>query len=468
MTRELPDQQFHNGFLVKADVETIACEEENISPYSLPQEVLSYVPPPDAIITHFKNGDRERKLHNNIELEPHEIEQVRALQEESKAHNAAFSPSVISLATRFMSRARGDPKRGMKLMQATQEWRDEFFKKGPLVAKELKEDFSHGVVYFCGRDKDLRPLLIVRAIRIPDKWYKEKAIDKLINLLIFCMEYFIRYMVVPGKIENLNLIADLKGLGVTQVPITALAEVNRIMSNHYLGRVFKFYIVNLSWMLSSIAGIAKALLTDRQKQKLNILDKVQELANEAAPHQLEEDLGGARPVLDVFFPFPFRPGPFEASLALKENTSAIPDVHRLLTRRGAQGRIWDPSLSREDNLKLEYTPQAEDILKRCGLPFLCSTPETIPQEGPSKTVGSGSTDAVIVSPIGTSSSLGGFSASSGTGRTQVACSFVRTIPSRSRSVEQTVQERTIEEAHVAPASWWSCRPCCYGPSRPTA
>merc|ERR1719171_697240 len=103
------------------------------------------------------------------------------------------------MATRFLSRARGDPKKAVKLMEATQAWRTDYFKAGPVEdSDELIEDLGHGIVYFTGRDRALRPTIIVRANRIPQQWYKEKRIDKLIRVLIFCMEYMLRYMLVPG------------------------------------------------------------------------------------------------------------------------------------------------------------------------------------------------------------------------------------------------------------------------------
>merc|ERR1719245_386100 len=104
------------------------------------------------------------------------------------------------------------------------------------------------------------------------------------------MEYMLRYMVVPGRVENLCVIVDLKGLSLSQVSLSALSEVYKVMSYHYSGRVFRFYIANVPSALSMIAGTAKCLLTDRQKQKLVCLKDTQELKKYFALHQLEEDL----------------------------------------------------------------------------------------------------------------------------------------------------------------------------------
>merc|ERR1719210_365753 len=95
-------------------------------------------------------------------------------------------------------------------MIATQEWRTEYFKDGPIVDDSMKEDLGYGIVYFTGRDQALRPLIVIRACRIPKKWYDENRVDKLVRVLIFHLEYFMRYMIVPGKVENLSVVVDLK------------------------------------------------------------------------------------------------------------------------------------------------------------------------------------------------------------------------------------------------------------------
>jgi len=267
---ELPSVN-ESGFRIKPESDPIVVEEHNVSKFSLPAEALTYQPPPDQIFSHFKNGDAERKIHCNTELEPQEMQRLCQLQQEAFEQGVEFFPSVASMATRFLSRSRGDFKRALKLMQETQEWRERYFEAGPLTDEDLLEDLGHGIVYFCGRDRCLRPTVVVRANRIPQRWYKEKRVDKLIRVLVFCTEYFLRYMVVPGRVENLNVIFDLKGLGISQVPVHALSEVYGVMSHHYIGRVFRFYVANMPYTLRALSGVAMAMMTDRQRQKLTIL-----------------------------------------------------------------------------------------------------------------------------------------------------------------------------------------------------
>jgi len=112
--------------------------------------------------------------------------------------------------------------------------------------------------------------------------------------------------------------------------------------------------------------VAMAMMTDRQKQKLNFLDNFNKLKQEFAPHQLERDLGGALTPFTEFFPFPLQAGPFGPDAA-GPDAAAVPYVHKVLTAAGARGELWDPRRGAEENTALGYAADAADLLRRCGL-----------------------------------------------------------------------------------------------------
>lgn len=357
-----------NGLRTLPEPEALVVNRQNIAAYTLPAEAFFFQPPKEAVVCVFKNGDRERKIYNNIELDETEQQNLKKLQEEARAQQFGFSPSITAMTGRYLSRARGDASAALKYMQATQDWRNDFFKDGPITDESIIEDLRHGIVYFCGRDSALRPTLVIRATRIPSQWYKEKRVDKLIRLLIFCMEYMLRYMTVPGRIENNCVIVDLKGLSLTQVPISPLKDVYKVMSHHYMGRVYRFYVCNASWALLSIASAVKAILTDRQRQKLVFVDDLKDLKKDWAADQLEEDLGGRRPVDKVFFPFPLQAGPFEAGSVKRAEANAPRNLHEALTKEMVLGRVWDCTLSRSENMPTpNLEPRFVDSLLRYGI-----------------------------------------------------------------------------------------------------
>jgi len=357
------------GFTTIEEKDSISCSVENVAPFTLPAEAFSFCPSADSVLYKFKNGDTERKIYCNVSLLATEKTQLQNLQRAVKAANLKLLPSIAVMATRFLSRARGDVNKAIELMKKTQEWRAGYFKNGPLDDKEIASDLGHGIVYFSGRDKNYRPVIIFRGNRMPEKWVKEKRTDLLIRVLVFCMEYMIRYMLIPGRVENLNVIFDFKGVSIGFSDIARLKEVYSVMSHHYLGRVFKFYICNLSSGLKTLTGMATALLTDRQKQKLCFLDNVSELRQDFALHQLEEDLGGSRPVETKFYPFPLLSGPFAAGFDGGSDGKSVVNGHVLLTKIGFRGRLWDEAKTREDNLALEFADGAFEHFKKFDLPI---------------------------------------------------------------------------------------------------
>lgn len=358
------------GFCVFPEGDAVGVATENISPFSLPQDVLTFVPNAEAVTAHFRNGESERKIHCNTELLPEEQERLQSLQELSRQRGKPLLPSVAIAATRYLSRNRGNVRRAFREMLATQEWRLAYFQGGPITDASIMADLAHGITYFTGRDSSLRPALVIRPGRIPQAWLRDKraAADRVVRLLVFCMEYFLRYMAAPGRAEGGVVLLDLGGLTLAQVSLSSLTAVCTVMSNHYVNRIFRFYVLNVPPSISRVATVGLRLLTERQRQKLHFVRAFDELRKEFALHQLEEDLGGTRPVLTVFFPFPLQPGPFEAGYAGGPDQNAVPRVHEAITKAGLRGRLWDPALSAAENAELEYSEAAEGIFRRCGLP----------------------------------------------------------------------------------------------------
>mmetsp|Transcript_39447 Transcript_39447/g.113361 ORF Transcript_39447/g.113361 Transcript_39447/m.113361 type:complete len:540 (+) Transcript_39447:101-1720(+) len=303
-----------NGFRAEPDVISLIVQVANVAEHSLPQEVLAYKPPPEAIIARFQCGEIERRVHRHVELSQDELRKLAVMRSLAEAQDKVFTPAVARDASRYLGRAKGDPKRAIRDMFATSEWRREYFAAGPVTDAALQEDLSRGLAYFCGRDRLMRPVLVIRPRRIPPAWYNDKkaAGDRLVKLLVFCMEYMMRYLLVPGAVEGGVAIMDMSGLSISQVPFGTLRSILTILANHYVNRIFRFYLVHLPSALNTTLNFGMRFLTERQRQKLQVIRDVKELQVEFALHQLEEDLGGSRPVVDRCFPFPLLPGPFEA------------------------------------------------------------------------------------------------------------------------------------------------------------
>jgi len=358
------DGGVQDGFATIPEGLSIDLDERFMAPFSLPQEALSFEPSPGILVRTFKNGDTQRLIYNNTKLRDAELENLRKLQKE--AEGKAFLPSICVMAARYLDQSRGNTEKALKAMLASQKWRLAYF-ANPMSTEKLAKDMELGIFYFIGRDQCLRPTLVVRGNRIPSQWIKEKQYGRLTDLCVFCMEFFLRYMIVPGRVESMNILIDLNGLSVTQIPVAALEQFYKTVSAHYCGRTFKFYIVNMPFTLRVLLSVAKSIISERQAMKLNVVSDPKELLQDYAPHQLESDLGGTHPPVKEFFPFPLLQGPFSAKDINGPSSDRVSNVHRVLTLQGARGRLWDDTLSSEDNTKLGYSEEAKEILNRCKL-----------------------------------------------------------------------------------------------------
>ena len=112
------------------------------------------------------------------------------------------------------------------------------------------DDLKKGFLYFCGRDAGLRPALVMRPSRCPPGM----ACDQFGRLFVFCMEYFLRYMMIPGKVENIVVIVDLKDLSYSQLPpVAAVLELKDVLVKQDAGRRL-FVSMSATCPSSSVQG----------------------------------------------------------------------------------------------------------------------------------------------------------------------------------------------------------------------
>jgi len=365
-TSSLKPKGFVNGFPALPEPVALRIEDEaSIATFSLPQEVLTFTPSPADVVQPFGNGDSERMIFCNTELTAKEQSWLERCRAAAIANKEAFIPSVTVAAGRFLGDVGGKVEIALERMRDAQDWRIEYLQDGPITDTQVREDLLKGIMYFAGRDSSLRPLLVVRPSRIPPALVKDpKCADRFNRAFMFLMEYFLRYMVVPGRVENICVLLDLKDVSVKQVPLSALLEIKKVLSQQNAGRVYRFYICNMPVVLAAIATVVKAAMTERQRQKICFVHDSKELRQSFALHQLEENLGGVQPSSERKFPFPLLPGPFDAGYAGGPRENAVPNLHRLLTPEGARGRVWDQKMSKEDNTKLELALGGGALLRR--------------------------------------------------------------------------------------------------------
>jgi hypothetical protein len=104
------------------------------------------------------------------------------------------------------------------------------------------------------------------------------------------MNYIIKYLLIPGQIENWIVFVDFDGVGVSDV-----GEFKKILStlSKQRGRVFKNYFVNLTGFIKISIKTAVKMFSSVAKKLIILdsdeLDKLQEIIS---PENIERKYGG--------------------------------------------------------------------------------------------------------------------------------------------------------------------------------
>lgn len=195
----------------------------------------------------------------------------------------------------------------------------------------------------------------------------ESSVKPLTQAIIFCIEYFLQFMVLPGRIENFNVIFNLKNFSFSKTSLKTLRAIFTTLSVQQPSRVHNFYVCHMPVLLRPFAALVLRGLTCRQRMKTVFVKNAAEYFHkEFALHQLEKSLGGSQSY-EEFFPFNMPAGPFKAGYREGERSDAVARVHLVLTKFGSLGKTWDPNLSNDENKQLEYTTAAAEIFENCGL-----------------------------------------------------------------------------------------------------
>lgn len=174
----------------------------------------------------------------------------------------------------------------------------------PLWGKlaEFQDFLDQGIIYGHGRDNQNRPVLIYNVRKALDLGFD---MDKFLDVLEFIFNYTLEHAMIPGKIETLNYIVDVKDVPVWDFPVADLAKMAKRTKKSFKLRLNQLTITNCHWMLKTAAQIITTFVDER------IMGKIAFFSNNGEKHltsfisrdRLEQKYGGNRPDITAdFFP----------------------------------------------------------------------------------------------------------------------------------------------------------------------
>lgn len=199
------------------------------------------------------------------------------------------------------------------------------------VPENIIKILNSGLIYAHGRDSRFRPIIIL-VPSVYQKISKKFSFSEFEYAIIYLLEYLIRYALLPGQIENLNIICDLNSFSITSIA-DDFKKILNMVQNNYCCRLYVMYIKNMV----NIGGwsIIKKFINQRSERKIRVLnsENMAELFAFINKKQVEKKYGGMAPnVYNYYFPPIF---PSDTYLMEDENKNIIltdEDIYRNLIK----------------------------------------------------------------------------------------------------------------------------------------
>lgn len=331
--------------------------------FTLPPEVVLFEPSANDIhrggtpAPEGKPGNR--LIFLNVPLLDFEQKALESLHDALKDEKAlaplgdGVIPSYVRLhALRILQQSKLRVDKALSTIATHLEMR---VQKMPVHEESVLNDLKSGMMYWHGRDRSCRPVLIWRMEKIT----KFDA-DRATRMILFILEFAVRYLMVPGRVENWVLIVDLAGCGLSMAAAssfrTVCRNVTRLLEEVYCGRNFTTKIFH---MPSIVRAIVNSLIPEDKKSKVEFVadaDIAKSMRQLCEANQLEEQYGGTAPNVREGGAFPFRFFP-HCRGPQSGGSPPLPSLHDIVDRSFHEGfsldlfekaqAIWRPFIDRQ-------------------------------------------------------------------------------------------------------------------------
>eukprot|EP00930_Biecheleria_cincta_P039741 TRINITY_DN27292_c0_g1_i1.p1 TRINITY_DN27292_c0_g1~~TRINITY_DN27292_c0_g1_i1.p1 ORF type:complete len:517 (+),score=89.61 TRINITY_DN27292_c0_g1_i1:221-1771(+) len=279
----------------------------------------------------------------------------------SKLGDSAFPYWVRIHALRILQQSKGRYDKAIAMMLTHLELR---VKKIPVMENTILQDLKDGFVYFHGRDRSCRPVVVLRFDRISRF---SSDVDRAFKVMFFVFEFAVRHLMVPGRVENWVCLIDLKNSAATISALRICKDIGRLLEEVFCGRNFCTKIFHLPWI---IRAVVMAFIPEDKKSKVEFVSESDipgVMRKLCEPHQLEQQYGGTAPNVARGQAYPFR---FFPHCRGSGSGSPHESLHSFADRKFHEGHLWDASQGaksewQEGAQQQALTPGASAALHAC-------------------------------------------------------------------------------------------------------
>jgi len=223
-----------------------------------------------------------------------------------------------SVALRFLRARKWSVPRAIKMTTACLQWRIEWNVRALLEGGEQNIDeevFKSGKAFIFGRDKENRPLSIIRV-----RNHNKNTVP------LFESEKFTMFLLETGRlsikppVEMCSIVFDMTDFSMTNMDYPYVKFVLHCLQNYYPECLGVCLIVNAPWIFNGCWKIIKPLLDPVVSSKVHFI-KSEELKEYINDDQIMKALGGTNPYDYNYIP----PSPEDIEIEKKNKDSNNPE-----------------------------------------------------------------------------------------------------------------------------------------------
>ena len=264
-----------------------------------PEESYFYFPKGNEIIVidqkNFKETDR--KIYYNVQMLDQEVRYLNELKNMIKNKNEIQLPEFCDdfLLLRFVWADQLDLSKVYKRMQKYFQFSNKTYPILIHPKSKLIEILNKGFMYVYGRDRRYRPILIFRGKEFL-KYENVYSVEEVVEAGCFLGQFILNHMLIPGQIERWDLIVDLKGVSLMNLP-EHIKKLLPVMNDAFFSRAENNYILGMGFFLRFIYKLACNFLHKSTVLKNKVLSKkdYKEMFKEIRRDNIEEVFGGTAP-----------------------------------------------------------------------------------------------------------------------------------------------------------------------------
>ena len=258
-------------------------------------EMYRFFPPKEEIILTDSNPKNNyRFIFNGQPKTDFEKKKLANLQEYESSHGKLNYPQdwIETDTMRVLQASEYDMKKTYKTLEENIKFINNIPK---FINDKIVSLLNSGFLYVFGRDHHFRPIIVCSIKTCTNLFSKNiYSLEDISQSIIYLVTYILKYLLIPGQIENWVIFVDFKDVGLSDI-----AEFKQILGtlSKFRGRVFRNYIVNIGGFLKIAVKAALKVFGSSSSKKLRILgsDELHKIQEIISPDNIQKQYGGLAP-----------------------------------------------------------------------------------------------------------------------------------------------------------------------------